>query len=360
MHRRTDDEGRRRLAAGLVVAVVTHGVVVFIDARTEAPFAPTPLATVEIEIAAPEPPAGPIGDDAPQGASPSLGAPSRGGRSSVGRSTPVAQAATESPGEVATGQEGSSAASPPRAIDLGIGRGAWAKWMPEQPAPATPPPAAPRVASTTGGLREALEARDLELGLGPAGTVLTAAREAAYADVAPQIGTALFSAVILRSGEITVALESCNRDAADWTRVADVLRGAIRRKPPRIAGGRSGVALTIEIKAEQRWPNGTSVEGEAPHVAVDLPELTATDQARDALAERNPLSVAEPPRPSGVPLKLDVKLPGIFVKGRGKICSYAAGITPFGFGASGGCDPSNVGARAMRVVATRIVSQSAI
>jgi hypothetical protein len=360
MHGGTADAAARRLTAGLVVAVVAHGVLLLIEGRGQAPLAPTPLEAVEIEVAAPEPPAASIGDDAPQGASPSFGAPARGGRLGVGRGASVAQDGAEAPGELATGREESSAAAPPRAIDLGIGPGGWAKWMPEQPARAKPEPAAPRTASTTGGLREALEARDVEVGLGPAGTVLTAAREAASADVAPQIGTALFSAVILRNGEVTVALESCNRDAPSWTRVGDVLRGVIKKKPPRIADGRNGVALTIEIKAEQRWPNGTSVEGEAPHLAVDLPELTATDQARDALAERNPLSVAEPPRPSGVPLKLDVKLPGLFVKGRGKICSYAAGLTPFGFGASGGCDPTNVGARAMRVVATRIVSQSAI
>ena len=122
----------------------------------------------------------------------------------------------DAPGSDANGQSSSKpATTAPGAVphggalsgvDLGLGPAAWTKWMPFAAASGTPVSVASpgaeksRGYSTTGGLREALEARDQELGLGPGGTVLTAAGAAAHSEVAPQLGRASFSESVRRKG----------------------------------------------------------------------------------------------------------------------------------------------------------------
>jgi hypothetical protein len=55
-------------------------------------------------------------------------------------------------------------------------------------------------------------------------------------------------------------------------------------------------------------------------------------------------------------LQANFNAPGVFVEGRGKVCSYRLGLSPILF--SGGCDVANIGARARRVVSTRVINQT--
>ncbi len=305
------------------------------------------------------------------------------------RKAPETTASAESanaPGSGAHGQSASEVAgldsAAPRAaqrrrasatVNLGLGPAGWTRWMPAAIASSAPANQAsagtekPRGYSTAGGLREALEAHDQELGLGPGGTVLTAARTAAHSEVAPQLGRASFVAVVLRDGAVSVSIESCNSDASGWKQVADVMRKELMRKPPTIDAGRTGIRITLEVSAEEHWPNGATTKSEAPHIALDLPRIRATDEALEDLKKKNPTAVADPtPDPALPPLKINVDLPGVWLKGKGKGCTYAAGITPsssfpfVGLTVVPGCDPSNIGAKPIRVVATRILRQSPI
>jgi hypothetical protein len=248
-------------------------------------------------------------------------------------------------------------------IDLGIGSGDWSRYVDptarvEAPRPPRPGSTAPP-ASSTGGLAEALEAHDREVGLGPDGPVLTAAHEAGHSDVAPAIGTATFSITVTSAGGVQVDLTGVSSNVGAWRKVADKLAAAIKRKPPRIVGGRNGVRFALELVAEERWPNGQVARSEGPALALALPTLRSTDQSIEDLSKRNPFAVPPPGSPAEQPqLKLNVDLPGLYLKGRGKVCSYQVGISPFGPGLSGGCDPSNIGARAQRVVSAKITDQS--
>jgi hypothetical protein len=139
--------------------------------------------------------------------------------------------------------------------------------------------------------------------------------------------------------------------------VADKVTAALRRKPPHIDAGRSGVRLGVEVVARDQLPNGAPAESEGPHLEAAAPSFKVVDEAKEALARRNPLAAneGEPPRS---PLTANVELPGVYVKGRGKVCGYRAGLGPFGPVVTGGCDPSNMGARPTRIVSTRVVSQA--
>jgi hypothetical protein len=246
-------------------------------------------------------------------------------------------------------------------VELGIGSGDWSRYVNptarvEAPPARRPSSAAPPV-SSTGGLVEALEAHDRDVGLGPEGPVVSAAHEAGHSDVAPAIGTAQFSITVMRSGGIQVELVGASSNVEGWRKVADKMAAAIKKKPPRIAGGRNGVRFGLELVAEERWPNGQVARSEGPALALTPPSFKATEKSIEDLSKRNPLAVAPPGSPAETPpLKLDVDMPGLSIKGRGKVCSYQVGLLPLGL--SGGCDPSNIGARAQRVVSAKITEQS--
>jgi hypothetical protein len=73
--------------------------------------------------------------------------------------------------------------------------------------------------------------------------------------------------------------------------------------------------------------------------------------------EHNPTAVPDPDAPATQPkLQANFNAPGVFVEGRGKVCSYRLGLSPILF--SGGCDVANIGARARRVVSTRVINQT--
>jgi hypothetical protein len=258
----------------------------------------------------------------------------------------------------------SNGESPGPEVDLGIGAGSWSRYVnptarAEEPR-AAPPRAAPAPTSSTGGLAEALEAHDHEIGIGPAGRVLSAAHEAGHLESAPALGTATFSVTVLRTGAVQVELTGASSQPAEWKKVADEMAAAIKRKPPRISGGRNGVRIGIELVAEEKWPNGQGVtRSEGPHLAVDPPTFRATDKAVEDLRARNPAAVPPPGSPAETPpLQVNVQPPGVYLKGRGKVCSYALGLSMLGPGLTGGCDPSNIGARASRVVSAKVISET--
>jgi hypothetical protein len=268
-----------------------------------------------------------------------------------------------------TSNEGSYSLSPLAApgekkpVELGLGPGNLALWAgaarPAEAPSAARAQSAPAPVSTTGGLAEALEAHDQEIGLGPEGPVISAAREAAHSDVAPALGTASFTITAMQNGDVTVDLAAASSQADGWNKVGAIMAAAIKRKPPRVPASRRGVRIGIELVAEERWPSGSLARGEAPRLEIKLPNITTTDQAKEDLAKRNPLAVPPPGDPGGMPpLKANVELPGVFLKGRGKVCAYQLGVTPFGVGLGGGCDPSNVGANPTRVVSARVTGQT--
>jgi hypothetical protein len=247
-------------------------------------------------------------------------------------------------------------------IQLGIGAGDWSRWVDPKAEPlaraARPAELRPRPASSTGGVAEALEAHDQKVGLGPAGAVQSAVHEAGYSEIAPAFGTATFSITVLRSGVIDVQLTGATSQPEAWAKVGDGIAAAIRRKPPRIPSARIGVRLGVEVVAEERWPSGQSARTDgSPKVVLAPPKFQVTEAAKESLLERNPAAVPEPDAPPDKPkLQANYEAPGVFVEGHGKVCSYKIGLSPIPI--SGACDPTNIGARARRVVSTKIVSQT--
>jgi hypothetical protein len=376
------DETPRRSWGALAGALILHGAVAGLAFRSAAPApestaAPT-TATAFDEIAIetaeeraiPEWPGASIDSSNEASASPRRLAAAREER----RPEPSDMTAPSPEGSGQSGDDGYALdPSAPRGqegkrVDLGIAPGDWSHWVDptarvEAPRPPKNPNAPP--ASTTGGVAEALEAHDREVGLGPAGPIVSAAHEAGHSDVAPAIGTAKFSITVMKSGGIEVTLVGASSNAEGWRRVADKMAVAIKKKPPRIDGGRNGVHIGLELVAEERWPNGQVARSEGPALTLSMGSVQATDKAIDDLSKRNPFAVPPPGSPSDqAALKLNVDMPGLYLKGRGKVCSYQVGLVPM-IGPvpiapifSGGCDPSNIGAPAQRVVSAKVTEQT--
>jgi hypothetical protein len=251
-----------------------------------------------------------------------------------------------------------------RPIDLGIAAGDWARWTPQPTEPrATQPAGAERgaaPASSTGGLAEELAAKDRELGLGPAGAMLSAAHEAARGPTAPASGTATFSITLAGNGEPQVELLRASTHFSGWRSVADALAAAIKRKPPRPREGTGGVRTVIEINAEERLPNGSLARTEDAKVAVSGPPVRSTTETYRDTRERNPFvdsPLSSPTDKAQIAVNWDQL--GVWAKGRGKVCSYQGGVTAQGqLKSNGSCDFANIGARPVRVVHAKVISQT--
>lgn len=137
-----------------------------------------------------------------------------------------------------------------RRVDLGIDRGmTWLWTQPERPAPK------PRPASTTGGLREALDAHDRKVGLGFGGPVVSAFHSVAASPSAPQRGRARFEAVIDGSGRVVaVHVLSVEGDMDSWRKVAAQVLAALRSRVLRVPP--EGVAIVLEVRSRYQLPSG--------------------------------------------------------------------------------------------------------
>jgi len=184
------------------------------------------------------------------------------------------------PGGTGTGGHGPGAGTEGkgtggRAINLGIDRGmTWLWTQPQREAPK------PRPASTTGGLREALDAHDRKVGLGFGGPVVSAFHAVAATPAAPQNGTARFEAIIDASGRVTsVRVLSANGDMASWQAVAEQVLRMLRARLLRVPLDGDGLAIVVDVRSRYQLPSGSkpgeAVEMKGAGAQFDLSDIGA-------------------------------------------------------------------------------------
>jgi len=187
--------------------------------------------------------------------------------------------------------------------------------------------------STTGGLAEALTARDVDLGLGQGGQVLSAFEARARTmDVAVE-GWAVFDVGIDSSGRVSVAVTDASSARDAWERVARTAVADVDAKRIRIPRGARGWRIAVRVEAKEQYP-----DGERPK---DMGLHARTTQ----LKESKTSMVVE-------------SLPGVQLAARGKVCSVGVSLQlPFPPMIAGGCNPENAGVREIRVVSGHIVDE---
>jgi hypothetical protein len=199
----------------------------------------------------------------------------------------------------------------------------------------------PRGASTSGGVAEALDARDAALGLGRGGAVLSALEGAFASSDAPSEGIATFDVGIDTSGHVSVAVVDVSVASPGWARVAAAARAAIDPARVRIPPGARGWRVVARVEAKAQYPNGADPKKLGTSVTASPGSLAEDKNRPDAHAP---------------PLVLE-KVPGVTLAHSGKVCSVNVTLGLTLSPISGGCDPSNIGMKPLRVVHARIVSE---
>jgi hypothetical protein len=220
-----------------------------------------------------------------------------------------------------------------RAEDLKIGHtGSWVAGRTEARAPS--PPAG---GSRSGGLIEALEKRDVELGLGRGGPVVGSVAAAAHGDAAPMVGTARFAVSVDRSGAVDVYLDSATTEYEGWRGLRDAIAAAVKKKPLRIPDGARGFRVVVEVEAREQYIDGRDVTkvGGPPRVGGTF--FGAVEHADGGT---------------------ELQLPNVFITQSGKICSYYVGASILGPRLSVGCSFENAGTVPLRMVHAREISEA--
>jgi hypothetical protein len=307
---------RRRISelGYLAAAVAAHALVLF-AARSPPPMSPgSAEAPPEVELepepppvhAAPAPAAAPAARDAlfakvdtgQAGRRAAARVPESGDETSA----PEPPAASAAPAESAGGWT----LQPERSADV-TDRSFIARAV--RPADAEPPNEG---VSTTGGLAEGLDAHDVAVGLGRGGPVITALENAAAGEAAPFEGAATFDFAVRSDGHVSMSVLDATSSLEGWNKVAEATQKAFDPKAVRIPPGARGWHVVVRVEAKVQYPNG-----------LDPKKLGASFTAS----------------PTGL----------TFAAG-GKVCNVriTAGLTLIPI--MGGCDPSNIGARPLRVV----------
>ena len=186
-------------------------------------------------------------------------------------------------------------------------------------------------------LTQALVARDNELGVGPAGPILTALHQISLRELHVVNTAATLVAVVDSRGNLTdLTVAEVDADRQSWERVAKQALEKLRGKKLLANAGRHLTRLTLRVESREQLPSGA-----APGPKVTLLGQTLNEGGGDRAhhieifkPELN-LEIVEVPGPDGQPMKL----PNIRFM-----------ITPF----SAPFEPADWGQPGQRVVSTRV------
>jgi hypothetical protein len=186
--------------------------------------------------------------------------------------------------------DGSWTFSPLRAspVDLGLGRGRYGDRVSGSPSGSYARSSSgsslgaegvPRTPSTDGAiasLRMGLDAHDREVGLGAAGPLVDATRQAVSASLVPNVARAVLEFTTDNKGlVVSVRVLDASADRRAWEDVTDVLITKTREKPLRVPPGAQGVAVTMQVEYKVTLPSGHDA-GETALSVLGIPLKSST------------------------------------------------------------------------------------
>ena len=178
--------------------------------------------------------------------------------------------------------------------------------------------------------------RDREVGLGPEGPLLAALRRETQASTVVVNGRALLRATLNREGLLELTLLQATEDAAAWTEVAQRVRQTLRKWPVHLADQARALQLDVEVVSINQLPSGADPGLGVDVLGIPLKKGKGPKSARISILEPHlSLEHESMPMPDGD----TVELPRLNI-----------GFNVFGLAA----DPSDIGAKARRVVRARV------
>jgi hypothetical protein len=196
----------------------------------------------------------------------------------VSAASPLASQAA--PGEAPSTTESSWSFDPIRrtSSDLGIGSH-WRSVVAEGAAGAqsgtrsAPPPSAPgetvrdRSRAIDRSMRDMLTARDVSLGIGRAGPLVSAAHEAASTSSAPEVGATILEVECDSRGTVVAA----RAEYRSWNDVAGAVVRRMAGKTLRVPHGARGLRARLRVVAEKALPSGSHGSSSFGAVPDDIP-----------------------------------------------------------------------------------------
>jgi hypothetical protein len=172
--------------------------------------------------------------------------------------------------------------SPLRAspVDLGIGSSGKGAGLARGSVTESPPVPGSGHGSRSDGaiasVRMGLDAHDRELGLGAAGPLVEATRDAVSFSLVSNVAHALLEFTTDRSGlVVSVRVLDANADRRAWEDVSLALTKSSRDKPLRVPPGAAGVAVTMQVESKVTLPSGHDA-GETAFSILGVPLKTST------------------------------------------------------------------------------------
>jgi hypothetical protein len=151
--------------------------------------------------------------------------------------------------------------------DVGVGSH-WKSVVAEGPSSPVPGETAQeRARAIDRSMREMLTARDVSIGLGRAGPLVSAAHEAASSSSAPEVGTTILEVDIDSQGRVVTA----RAEDRAWNGVASALVQRMARKPVRVTHGSRGLRARLRVVAEKAPPSGARGSSGVGAVPDDVP-----------------------------------------------------------------------------------------
>jgi len=220
--------------------------------------------------------------------------------------------------------------SRPPAADLGVGSAL--SWRLAPQLASRKDPGVERGEATAGGLRDALDQHDRELGLGRGGAIVSELQAAAHGDSAPVTGKAIFEVTVGSNGSVWVGVSRSDGATPAWNRVASELAAGLRSKHLRIPPGARAMRFALEVDARVVEYDGS--------------------KSRPTRLEASPGKIGS----NG----MYEKLPGLYLGGAGRVCAYELGLVPVPMqplSAGGWCDPTKLVVKPQRLVSVRVVDE---
>lgn len=203
-----------------------------------------------------------------------------------------------------------------------------------KPSPTAPNDAPPKSGSTTGGVTEALDARDRALGLSRGGEVLSAMEDVARHGDAPIRGGATFDVVVDARGSVAVSLVDASEGHEAWARQVAAMRDAVGRRHVRLPPGAKGLKITVRLESRVTYVDGRDPRKNGTHVVT---QGLAVEETKT---------------------QIRFKLPSVTVGVVGKVCGAGVHVGLDGVSLGGGCSPENIGSPIVRVVSGRVLGEA--
>jgi hypothetical protein len=174
---------------------------------------------------------------------------------------------------------------PGRPTELGLGAAGQNPFLPKSEAEVT---LAETKRSVDRAMKDPAREREMSLGLGPEGPVLTALAEATSRSTAPVRGKAVFVATADENGVYQIELRDADGSRAGWDDARTIALAALKGRKLRLPPGSTRAVMRIEVKSDWKLPSGHDPNPEISLFHIPLKKGETKESAKVSILDPIP------------------------------------------------------------------------